>query len=254
MKLYSIIESIKKICSTVPNVHTVIVGDVYELNQLQDIEYSAVVITEQSHAHNIEEDYNLYGLDIFYVDRETSDKSNILDIHSCGIDVLNSIVNSIEDMGGEITNQYSIITFEERFDSLCAGAYASLNIRFATELCEKPAIVTSVNGMSGDVVLDFPKKSELNQYIKNYLDQNLVNSKVTTMKINQEQKFGVPTNYFSIGTTASGYTLEYSVDGINWTGLKTQTPPNEVHIVSDCPKNLWWRMHGNRDNDVLVQW
>lgn len=153
MKLYSVIEGIKRICYTIPNVHTVIVGDVYDLNQLQDIEYSAMVITEQTHQYNNEDEYDVYGLNIFYVDRETSDKSNILDVHSHGIDALKEVVKYIEEIGGYITNQYTINTFEERFDSVCAGAYATINVRFQSEDCTKPKLVTSVNGMTGDVII-----------------------------------------------------------------------------------------------------
>lgn len=154
MKLYSVIEGIKRICYTIPNVHTVIVGDVYDLNQLQDIEYSAMVITEQTHQYNNEDEYDVYGLNIFYVDRETSDKSNILDVHSHGIDALKEVVKYIEEIGGYITNQYTINTFEERFDSVCAGAYATINVRFQSEDCTKPKLVTSVNGMTGDVTIE----------------------------------------------------------------------------------------------------
>lgn len=154
MKLYSVIEGIKRICYTIPNVHTVIVGDVYDLNQLQDIEYSAMVITEQTHQYNNEDEYDVYGLNIFYVDRETSDKSNILDVHSHGIDALKEVVKYIEEIGGYITNQYTINTFEERFDSVCAGAYATINVRFQSEDCTKPKLVTSVNGMTGDVIIE----------------------------------------------------------------------------------------------------
>lgn len=151
MKLYSVIDKIKRICYTLPNVNTVLVGDVYGLNELQDIKYSAMVINEQTHTHNHEEEYNVYGLNIFYVDRETSDKSNVLDIHSHATDVLIRVVDYIEELGGIITNQYSINTFEERFDSVCAGAYVTINVRFDLDICEKLGLVTSVNGETGDI-------------------------------------------------------------------------------------------------------
>ena len=73
------------------------------------------------------------------------------------------------------------------------------------------------------------------------------------MLVKQEQKFGVPTNYFTIGASESGYTLEFSVDGEKWTAIEKSTPANDVHIVSGCPKNLYWKCVGNT-GDVLVQW
>lgn len=73
------------------------------------------------------------------------------------------------------------------------------------------------------------------------------------MKITAEQKFGVPTNYFSIGAAESEYELNFSVDGEKWTSIGKTTPANEVHLISECPKNLFWKLVGNT-GDVLVQW
>lgn len=170
MKLFSLIKYIEDICKTIPNVNTVLVGDVYDLNELQDIKYSAMVITEQNHSHNVDNDYDVFGLNIFYVDRETSDKSNILDVHSHATEALERVVEAIEEIGGLIENQYSITTFVERFDSVCAGAYATLNVRVYNEDCQPPRIVTSVNGMVGDVVI---KGGGSGDVTKDYLNQRL---------------------------------------------------------------------------------
>lgn len=74
------------------------------------------------------------------------------------------------------------------------------------------------------------------------------------MRINKDEKFGVPTNYFGIGATTGGYTLEFSADGENWTSIEKDTPANEVHIVSGCPKNMFWRLRGNTEDNVLIKW
>ena len=73
------------------------------------------------------------------------------------------------------------------------------------------------------------------------------------MKILNEQKFGVPTESFAVGATSAGYTLEYSADGVNWTSLDKSTPANEVHLISGCPKNVFWRLKNNV-GEALIQW
>lgn len=74
------------------------------------------------------------------------------------------------------------------------------------------------------------------------------------MKIKLEESFGVPTTAFAIGATTGGYTLQFSVDNENWTNANTATSANETHIINGCPKNLYWRLKDNTDENVLVQW
>lgn len=73
------------------------------------------------------------------------------------------------------------------------------------------------------------------------------------MKIVDEKPFGIPTNYFTLGYSSTGYILEYSVDGVNWTSIEEATPANETHIISQCPKNLYWRCLNNV-GEILVQY
>ena len=58
---------------------------------------------------------------------------------------------------GVIQGQYTVQTFTEKFDSLCAGAYVSLNIQVQVLECNccenKINLVTSVNGKTGDVII-----------------------------------------------------------------------------------------------------
>lgn len=73
------------------------------------------------------------------------------------------------------------------------------------------------------------------------------------MKITGENSFGIATNYFTIGAAENAYELEFSVDNEKWTGVGKETPANEVHIVSGCPKNLFWHLKGNT-GEVLIQY
>lgn len=73
------------------------------------------------------------------------------------------------------------------------------------------------------------------------------------MKITGEQSFGIATHYFSIGACESNYTLQFSVDNETWTDCDGETPAGENHIISGCPKNLYWRLKDNT-GDALIQW
>lgn len=153
MTLLEIIKHIQDIAK-VNHTNSSFVGDIYELNQRQDIEYPAFVVTQGTHQTNNEEDLDIYNLNLFYVDRLLEDKSNELDVQDWAYNGLSSIIDALEV--GNIGFQYtasSINTFTERFDSLCAGAFANLQIQVEKNSCITPTIVTSVNGHTGDVFI-----------------------------------------------------------------------------------------------------
>ena len=158
MTLYELIENIKNLGKSEPNVSFVTQGDIYELNHQQNIEYPAFVVTQGTHFGSAENGLENYGLTLFLVDRLTSDKSNELDVQSWADTGLKNIISRIEEHNlGVIQGQYTVQTFTEKFDSLCAGAYVSLNIQVQVLECNccenKIDLVTSVNGQTGDVII-----------------------------------------------------------------------------------------------------
>lgn len=158
MTLYELIENIKNLGKSEPNVSFVTQGDIYELNHQQDIDYPAFVVTQGTHFGSSENGVENYGLTLFLVDRLTSDKSNELDVQSWADTGLKNIISRIEEHNlGVIQGQYTVQTFTEKFDSLCAGAYVSLNIQVQVLECNccenKIDLVTSVNGQTGDVII-----------------------------------------------------------------------------------------------------
>lgn len=158
MTLYELIENIKNLGKSEPNVSFVTQGDIYELNHQQNIDYPAFVVTQGTHFGSAENGLENYGLTLFLVDRLTSDKSNELDVQSWADTGLKNIISRIEEHNlGVIQGQYTVQTFTEKFDSLCAGAYVSLNIQVQVLECNccenKIDLVTSVNGQTGDVII-----------------------------------------------------------------------------------------------------
>ena len=116
-----------------PNIEYVVYGDVYELNHIQNVTYPAVVVTVGQHTSNLDNYYFNYRLNIFYVDRLTDDKVNKIDVHANAIIFINSILKALDDE--YIVSDYEIFNFNERFNDVCAGAYASCRIQMPISEC-----------------------------------------------------------------------------------------------------------------------
>lgn len=168
MKLYNLVKLIKIICLNQPNVNSFFEGDVYEISHRQDVEFSTMVLTHQTHNINNGEGFEVFGMNLFYVDRLTSDNDNRLDVQSHAIQVLNSVVNQIEEQGLIIDN-YQVNEFTERFNEECAGAFVSLQIRTDLNDCDfEFKVVTS------DEFDALEKKVEsLDAYTKQQIDDKL---------------------------------------------------------------------------------
>lgn len=120
MKLKDLINDLIARAQALPNVHTVYEGSIYDLNERKDIEYGAVVITQGTHRYR--DGFAYFNFEIFYVDRLTETADNKVDCQSHGIDVLSSILYDY------VEEQIAFHTFTQRFESECAGAYASVEI------------------------------------------------------------------------------------------------------------------------------
>ena len=165
MNLYNLLSTIKDL-SAFEMVNSAFIGDVYEVNSRQDVEYPICVLTEGTHVGNTEEDTEIYNISLFLIDRLTEDESNELDIKSWANEGVKDIINRIEETNvGIVHNGWQINTFTQRFESLCAGAYATIQIETSGNECCGGTIkmVTSINGKTGDVYIP-------------YIDQNIVNT------------------------------------------------------------------------------
>ena len=127
MNLIEIIDKLKEIALSKPNINFVGEGDIYELNNLGNIDYSVFYITQQTHSFS--ENIAYYQLNLFYVDRLAKDNSNRLSIHSVGMDAISNILNELtntEDVEVEFPIQFN--TFNERFADECAGVFCTVTL------------------------------------------------------------------------------------------------------------------------------
>lgn len=72
------------------------------------------------------------------------------------------------------------------------------------------------------------------------------------IQINGAMPFKAPKERFCIGQTSSGYTLAYSVDGINFTNYSEATSAYKDVIVKNAIPGMWLKLSGNIDNGVLI--
>lgn len=73
------------------------------------------------------------------------------------------------------------------------------------------------------------------------------------MKVTGEKTFSVPATSFGISGSASGYTLNYSVDGNSWGVWPEATVANEPLFVVNVPKFMIYKLVANTEQ-VEVRW
>lgn len=134
MKYREVLNNIIEVAKKHPNINSTFIGDVYELNHRNDVDYCAFVITQGTHRVNSDEDYIDYTLNLFYVDRLTADESNRTQIHSSGIDFMNSLLKAVEKLGVVVV-EHTENVFNERFNDCCAGVYATVVFRVDIDEC-----------------------------------------------------------------------------------------------------------------------
>lgn len=130
MTLFELINKLKDIAISKPNINFVGDGDVYTLNSLPNIDYSVFFITQND--HSIYQDTITYSLNLFYIDRISDSEDNVLNIQSDGMLQLTNVINTLVfsedvDVEGEIT----FTPFIQRFADQCAGVYCT--VRFIVD-------------------------------------------------------------------------------------------------------------------------
>lgn len=129
MTLKQFITSLEKIALTQKDVRTAGNGDIYTfMNSNPNLEYAVVFITQEQ--HRTTEYSDIYGVDIFYADRQVNfEGASNLQIQSIGKEVIMNIIRIFcdtydADLDGDIYWQ----SWREKFADNCCGIYATVNI------------------------------------------------------------------------------------------------------------------------------
>ena len=153
--LYSLITAIKKIAQALPDVNTVVLSNVFELNSNPAIDYSVFAIVQD--VHRQDDDYYYYSFFLYYIDRLLNDKSNVIQIHSHGINLISTVISKIEQLGLIVNHdvvQTTYQTFTQRFSDECAGVFARVEIMVPVD-CQIPYDVL-VDPLLADITINLP--------------------------------------------------------------------------------------------------
>ena len=126
MMYYQLITELKNCALEEPNVRFTGSKDIFELNSLPDIDYSAFYITPNT--FTITEDTIRYSLNLYYVDRWDNTDNNQLQIQSAGIVALNNIVNRFNNRFPDTSIGYPLNCqpFYQKFKDMCSGVFVTV--------------------------------------------------------------------------------------------------------------------------------
>lgn len=153
MTLIEIVQKLKDIALTQPNVRTATEGDVYEtMNANPASIYDVFHITQGQHRED--EDNDFYVFNLFYISRLTDDYNNRLQTQSIGKSVLSNIIRLFcEELDIDFPDetQLTFNSFTEKFVDLCSGVYCNVTFTLPKDLIcgdgdELPTIEITENG------------------------------------------------------------------------------------------------------------
>lgn len=133
MNYLTLIQVIKESSLKEPNIKTVIDTDLYQLNTLPNINYSAVVVLPKQ--VTVLRDYVRVELLIYYIDRIDETGYNSLYVQNTGIQLLTNIINRVvKENDIETDDTISYIPFIHKFKDNCSGVYASVTFELENDL------------------------------------------------------------------------------------------------------------------------
>lgn len=138
MTLYEVVNGLKSIAITQPNVRTTGDGSIYTfMNGNPSSKYCVVFISQTSHRQD--DDFDYYGFNIFFVDRLVDNlDSNRLQIQSIAKEVLRNIIITFCEDNDCDHREITYYPFTEKFVDETAGMYASVELEIPLDyLCEE---------------------------------------------------------------------------------------------------------------------
>ena len=130
MTYKDIINLISEIALNTPNVNSVIVHDIYELNSRQDVEFGIVALVDKQHQIDLET--SVFNFDLIYIDRKYTldENDNRLDVYNDGIITLSHIMNELDDIAEDvdISRPFNTQMLEQRFNDECYCVLMNISI------------------------------------------------------------------------------------------------------------------------------
>ena len=128
MTLLETIRTMEVIASEQPSVNMVVENDIFRLNSRADARYGVFAFVQGEHSTSIDTNFITYAFTLFYVDRLKNDRSNQIEIQSVGVQTLDNILRTLDDMGIFAETGYSFQVFNQRFVDECAGVMCRVSL------------------------------------------------------------------------------------------------------------------------------
>lgn len=126
MTLVEVIRTIESVAARQLSVHMIVRNDVFRLNGKADARYGVFAWTQGQHTTSADSDTVNYSFTFFYVDRLKNDRSNQVEIQSVGIQTLNNIIRTLDELGVYSEREYTFQVFNQRFADDCAGVWCNV--------------------------------------------------------------------------------------------------------------------------------
>lgn len=114
-----LVEALTEVAKNLYNVNTVFHSDIYQLNNEPDVKYGVICIEPDEITET--EDFWQYRFRLTYVDILDTERSNLLEIQSTGLENLSVLLRSVPENYETLSKSYR--TFNMRFNDECAGVY-----------------------------------------------------------------------------------------------------------------------------------
>lgn len=128
MTLYQIIDTLKNIALTQPNVRTATDGDIYEkMNGNPSVRYGVFHVTQTTHTED--EQFDNYGFNLFVIDRLEVDDVNRVSAQSTAKQILSNIIATFCET---FDAEHEVITYQpftQRFKDNTCGVWASVTMQ-----------------------------------------------------------------------------------------------------------------------------
>ena len=128
MTLLELIKTIEVVASKQPSIKMVVENDVFRLNKKSDARYGVFAFVQGQHSTSISSSLISYTFTFFYVDRLKNDRSNQIEIQSVGIQTLDNIIRTLDEMGVNSEQEYTFQVFNQRFLDECAGVFCNVTL------------------------------------------------------------------------------------------------------------------------------
>ena len=128
MTLQETIKAMEAVASHQPSIKMVVENDIFRLNSKADAKYGVFAFVQGQHSASLDSNVITYTFTLFYVDRLKNDRSNQIEIQSVGVQTLDNIIRTLDDLGIYAENLYTFQVFNQRFTDECAGVFCNVNL------------------------------------------------------------------------------------------------------------------------------